>query len=438
MVLNRRGFLGLGALGLAAAAGGLWLAPRRARAASAPLDPILVVIFLRGGADGLHLVAPIGDPSYASLRGSLALSKTIPFVDGFGLHPALEALGPLQESGQLAAVHAVGSDDRSRSHFEAQDEMELADPERRGGGTGWLARAFAQELEPEPFASLALANTLPLALAGSDAFAIGDPARFGLDEIPDATQREILARYEAAGDDAVALAGRRAFAALREYSERTRGASLVERGTATGTRLSTDAARPQTLERAPRRVSGPDELRTGARGRGRPRRADPPLSERIRQIVALERSGIALRAIALDCQGFDTHQRQGTDAGAMVRPLRELAAGLSALADGFRGRRDWIAVAMTEFGRTVRPNGSQGTDHGHASAFLVAGPRVRPGVHGRWPGLEESALHEGRDLAVATDYRQVLHEVLVAHFGGPPPPGTFPGLAPSPIGVVEV
>lgn len=404
MELTRRRFLGLGGMALAAAAGGgLWLRPRSAYGAEGDAAPLLVVIFLRGGADGLHLVPPLGDAAYRRLRGALAIEEPLPFTEGFGLHPALAALLPLAAKGELAAVHAVGSGDRSRSHFEAQDVLEIGDPLARHGSDGWLARALASA--GGPFARLALANALPLSLRGSGAFAIGDPARFGLDGASDAARRELAARYAAAGGDPVAEAGRRALEALGEYQRRVRGGSLEAAGG------------------------------RAARGRGG-RRADPPLPERVRQLLALEGSGLPLRAVALESHGWDTHQRQGAAQGAMARPMQELGQSLAALADGLRGRRNWLAVAMTEFGRTVRPNGSQGTDHGTASVLLVAGSRVRPGVHGPWPGLAEASLHEGRDLAVTTDTRQVLHEILTAHLGAPPAPEVFPGLSPRPLGVV--
>jgi uncharacterized protein (DUF1501 family) len=407
MVLTRRRFLQIGGLGLLATAGSsLWLDPRGARAASRSGTPLLVTLFLRGAADGLHLVPPIGDPHYARARGALALAKPLPFADGFGLHPALAALQPLVRQGELAAVQAVGSDDRSRSHFEAQDRMELADPERRGGGDGWLARALDTQTEQDPFATLALANSLPLSLEGAGAFAIGDPARFGLEGASPGARRALVSRYDAAGADPVAAAGRRALGALAEYERRTGLASP------TGSTLSD---RP---------------------GRGGGRRADPPLPERVRQLLALEAAGLPIRAVALECHGWDTHQRQGSEIGAMVRPMQELANGLAGLASGLRGRRQWLAVVMTEFGRTVRPNGSQGTDHGHASVMLIAGSLVEAGVHGPWPGLADDALYEGRDLAVATDYRDVLHEVLTAHLGAPPPANTFPGLDARALGVI--
>lgn len=408
MVLTRRRVLQLGGLSAAALAGvPIWFASRRASAAIEARTPLLVLIFLRGGADGLHLVPPIGDPEYARARGSLALAKTLPFVEGFGLHPALAPLQPLVERGELAAVHAVGSSDRSRSHFEAQDLMELADPERRGGGTGWLARAMAGTTDEGPFATLALAGGLPLSLRGSGAFAIGDPSQFGLSGADTNARARLERRYTDAAGDPFAEAGLRALGALSEFEHRT-GRS------------------PQGLE-AP-------ETRSPARRKGR--RADPPLSERIRQLLELDQARLGIRAVALECHGWDTHQRQGTETGSMTRPIQELASGMASLADALRGRRDWLAVAITEFGRTVRPNGSQGSDHGHGGVTLIAGPGVKPGVHGPWPGLTEGALHEGRDLAVATDYRHVLFEVLSATLRTAPPPQTFPGFAPKPLGLL--
>lgn len=366
------------------------------------MEPLLVVVFLRGGADGLHLVPPVGDALYARARGALALPKSLPFAEGFGLHPALGALSPLVARGELAAVHAVGSDDRSRSHFEAQDRMELADPDRSADGNGWLTRALAGD-RSNPFSRLALANALPLALAGSGAFAVADPGRFGLEGASETLRQDLEARYALMADDPVAEAGRRAFGALAHYQRLTRPTMSGAAGS------------------------------VGAR-RGRGRRADPPLPERMRQLVALVEAGLPLRAVALEAHGWDTHQRQGLEQGAMVRPLTELGTALATLSEGLSGRRAWRAVVMTEFGRTVRPNGSGGSDHGHASAMLLAGPGLRPGVHGPWPGLAEDRLHEGRDLAVATDYRDVLHEVLASAFG-PLPPQAFPGLSPKPLGL---
>ncbi len=420
MGVTRRGFLRAGGLSLLAsacaptslpaAAPGL---PSRASAAGgdrrtvatstrayvgAPGDPLLVTVFLRGGADGLHLVPPFGDRGYERLRGSLSLSQTLPFAKGFGLHPELAALEPLVERGELAVVHAVGSPHPTRSHFEAQDFMEWGRPGAIRTKDGWLARALRDVAGENAFASLALTSRLPLTLRGSDAFAIDDPGRFGIPGASRGARAALVQMYAASGGDPVGSAGSRALDALAE----------VER--LTGRR---------------------------AAGRRRPtRRAGAQLSAAVEQLVALEAAGLPLRAVFLESSGWDTHQGQGTTSGAMARAVRDLGEAIARLRTASEGRSDWLIVVMTEFGRTVRPNGSRGTDHGHGSVMLVAGARVRGGLYGDWPGLDESRLYEGRDLPVTTDYRSVLTEVLRAHLGAPPPPDTFPDFAPTGLGLV--
>ncbi|MBW2415412.1 MAG: DUF1501 domain-containing protein [Deltaproteobacteria bacterium] len=387
-----------GAFGvLAAGALPIWLASGPARAAAARRgDPLLVVIFQRGGADGLHVLPPLGDPGYARLRGALALDDALPFAGDFRLHPALEKLAPLVDRGELAAVHAAGSPDSTRSHFSAQDVMEAGTPGGRRIVDGWLARAL-QDADAGAFDALALTDSLPFTLRGSGAFAMADPRRFG---VPGASPRALDAlerAYTRSGPgDAFGDSARRALGAIGEF-------------------------RSQTGFRAPR-------------GAGRPARAQ--LEVRARALVELERTGLPMSAVMLESSGWDTHLRQGTDKGTMRQPLRDLAAGVSVLHRGLAERRDLLVVVMTEFGRTVRPNGSGGSDHGHGSAMLVIGPRVRPGVHGAWPGLQPDRLWEGRDLPVANDYRHVLWEVLRAHLGRAPPAATFPGFDARPLGLL--
>ena len=142
-----------------------------------------------------------------------------------------------------------------------------------------------------------------------------------------------------------------------------------------------------------------------------------------------------MRAVYIESTSWDTHQNQGIETGSMANSIRDLSHALKSLSDGLRGRRAWLALVHTEFGRTVRPNGSRGSDHGHASLALVAGPGVRPGLHGNWPGLASANLTEGRDLAVTTDYRSVAWEVLQQHLGEPPPRPTFPGFQPQALGL---
>ncbi len=395
MVLTRRDFVRSGLL--AAGTLPIWYASGPLRAASARKgEPLLVVIFQRGGADGLHLAPPLGDPGYAKLRGKLALSDALPFDGKFRLHPSLARLEPLVAARQLALVPAAGSPDPSRSHFAAQDSIEAGEPGSRRIVDGWLARALRAADPGGAFASLALTDALPVTLRGSGAFAISDPRQFGVPGASDRALAAVEAAYSGPGGDVFRDSGRLALDALSDYRQRTG-------------------------YRAPR-------------GFGRPVR--PQLEARARALVDLERTGLPIRAVMLESSGWDTHLRQGTDRGTMAGPLADLAAGMALLYEGLAERRDLLIVVMTEFGRTVRPNGSGGSDHGHGSALLVAGPRVRGGVHGDWPGLEPHRLWEGRDLPVANDYRHVLSEVLQAHLGRPVPEAAFPGFEARRLGLI--
>ncbi|MGI9590099.1 MAG: DUF1501 domain-containing protein [Myxococcota bacterium] len=395
MGLTRRRFLEVGSLSLLAGAlGRPGLGQASMRGA-----PLLVVVFLRGGADGLHLVPPVGDGDYARVRGKLALAETLPFVTGFGLHPELAPLAPLVRRGELAVVHAAGSPHPTRSHFEAQDFMEAGAPGITRLRDGWLARALGGVGE-DPFASLAVAPQLPLTLRGSGSFACSDVDSFG---IPGAggRAREALAQLYAEGDgDPVAAAGRRALAALAELERRV------------GTR-------------------------GGARRLRRPTPSGARIEASVGELLRLERAGLGLEAVFFESGGWDTHMRQGAEEGQMAGWIGDLARGIAQLFAELGERRELRLVVMTEFGRTVRPNGSDGTDHGHGSVMLVAGHGVRGGVHDDWAGLREAALHEGRDLPVRTDWRTVLHEVLVTHLGAPPPANTFPGFTPGSLGLFE-
>jgi uncharacterized protein (DUF1501 family) len=407
--LTRREILGAGALGLVTAAGlPLW-SRAEGTAAVSPLDPLLVVIFLRGAADGLHLVPPMGDASLRRLRaGSLAVERTLALPEGvpgsgaFALHPAFEPIAPLLARGELAIVHAAGSPDPTRSHFEAQDFMEAGTPGRHARGDGWMARALGPTSDEALFSRIALTSELPISLRGTRAIALSDPQRLSLGRLPERERAALTAAYEG-GDpaDPVVAAGRRAL----EMAGRLRE---LEPGGAE--RRSRDAA-------------------SGGR-------RDRSLKRRVETLIALDRSGGSIEAAFLDVGDWDTHSNQGGVEGRAAQRIRDLAEGMAALHDAFAGRRALTTLVMTEFGRTARPNGTGGTDHGHGSAMLVAGSRVRPGVHGEWRGLGSDALHQGRDLPVLNDYRDVAAEVLRAHLGRAPGPDVFPGHTVKRIGVL--
>jgi len=151
----------------------------------------------------------------------------------------------------------------------------------------------------------------------------------------------------------------------------------------------------------------------------------------------MTQAGLTIDAVFLDSGDWDTHTRQGGSNGRAARCITDLAAGIAALYRAFEGERDVLCMVMTEFGRTVRPNGTGGTDHGHGAAMLLAGPKVRGGVHGDWRGLEREHLYEGRDLPVLNDYRSVATEVLTAYLGRPPAPDVFPGYTTKRLGLFE-
>jgi len=402
MMLTRRAVLRSGACALAALGG----PPRflvRAAQASEARGKVLVAIFQRGAVDGLSMVPPHGDPGYYAARGSIALARpqrgneatALDLDSFFGLHPALGALAPLWSSRTLALVHACGSPDVTRSHFDAQDYMESGTPGVKSTADGWLGRA-AGALPADratPFRAVALGPRLPRILAGPEpALAVASLDRF---EVRTATAAAAAARgFESLYGDGVRDllhgTGRETFEAVR----------MLKGAGATGLAPANGAVYP----------------------RGR-------FGESLRQIAQLVRADVGLRIAFTDVGGWDTHVEQGAEDGQLANRLRELGAGLAAFAQDLGDRLgDVLVLTMSEFGRTVAENGNRGTDHGHATAMLVLGGGVRGGrVYGRWPGLAPEQRFEGRDLAVTTDFRALFHEVTTRHLALPSPTALFPG-----------
>jgi len=371
-------------------------------------SPLLAVIFLRGAADGLHLVPPIGDREWQKIRaGELAVGETLAFAKGFGLHPAFEPIRLLVERDQLAIVHAAGSPDPTRSHFDAQDFMESGTLGRRRDD-GWMARALGPTSDSDLFSRLALTSELPLTLRGSRALALNEPSRLSLARLPLAERERLERTYaSASNDDPVAQAGRLALAAAAQLR-------------------ALDTAQPR---------------RGRALGRGRERgpgnRGASSLTQRVETLAKLTRAGATIDAVFLDVDDWDTHARQGGIEGRAANRIADLAAGVAALHRTFEPEREVITLVMTEFGRTVRPNGTGGTDHGHGSVLLAFGPRVRGGIHGDWQGLHESALWQGRDLPVLNDYRDVAGEILASFNGRPLDADVFPDHTPRHLGILR-
>jgi uncharacterized protein (DUF1501 family) len=364
---------------------------------------ILVTIFQRGACDGLNTVIPIGEETYRKVRPSIAVSpdKALDLGDGFfAFHPALEPLLPLWKEKSLAVVHAIGSPDPTRSHFDAQDFMESGTPGLKSTDDGWMNRHLQAnpDAKATPFRAVSLTPTVPRSLAGKvPALAMANLQSFGIRgaNVANATDSaRLVARgfedmYEGAVHDALHGTGKEAFDAM-EFLKKS------------------DPARyqPENGAQYPR----------GKYGDG------------LRQIAQLIKADVGVEMAFAETGGWDHHAAEGAEQGQIAQKLRELGGALAAFHKDMGDRMaDIVVVTMTEFGRTVRENGNRGTDHGHASvSFVMGGPVDGGKVHGKWPGLRDGDLYEGRDLAVTTDFRDLLAEVLARHSGGRDLKSVFP------------
>jgi uncharacterized protein (DUF1501 family) len=388
---------------------GLGFAPgflRRALAETASARRrVLVTIFQRGAVDGLSMVPPAAEAAYFAARPGIAIPPpgaaegAALALDGhFALHPALRALAPFWNEGSLAIVHAVGSPDPTRSHFDAQDALDAGTPGMKSTPDGWENRALRSlPAAASPLRGVALQPNLPRSLAGrAPAVAMGSLGDFGLRAgRADPAAERLLRAYATAADPALRTTGDEAVETLRLLREANPG----------GIAPSPGADYPAA-----------------------------PIGQRMKQIAQLIKADVGLEIAATDCGGWDTHAGQGAAQGALANRLSELGGALAAFATDLGGRMaDVCVVTMTEFGRTVRENGTRGTDHGHGSVMLVLGGSVKGRrVVARWKGLEERNLFEGRDLAATIDHREVLSEVLAKHMGIADLGAVFPGFGSGP------
>jgi uncharacterized protein (DUF1501 family) len=418
--MNRRAFLKEAAVAVVAFGAVPRFLLRAASAAPGERRRVLVAIFQRGAADGLNIVIPFGDPDYARARPRIAIAppsregaeRALDLDGFFGLHPSLAPLQPLFARGELAWVHAVGSPDATRSHFDAQDFMEAGTPGVKSTADGWLNRCLQHAPAPAQasvFRGVALTPLLPrslqgpaaaLALPSLDAFDLRGPAP------PDkVVHRGFESLYREAVQDFLGGTGPATFDAVK----RLRGARAV--------------ARP------------PEHGAVYPRGR---------FGEALRQTAQLVKADVGLEIAFVEVGGWDHHVAEGGARGQLATRLEEFGQALAAFWQDLGERRaDVVVLSMTEFGRTVRENGSAGTDHGHAGVMLALGGAVRGGkVYGRWPGLAPERLFEGRDLAQTTDFRDLFAEVAVRHLrldwraaplfpGYAVRPEAFPGVLPA-------
>lgn len=402
MNTSRRLFLKNGGVALAAiGALSLWKpgwfgrdrACRRCRC-RANSRKVLICVFQRGAADGLSMVVPHGDRFYYQHRQEIALPRPSRSratgssldLDGFfALHPALDAFLPLYKAGHLAVVHACGSHNASRSHFDMQDFMESGVPDDKSVHTGWLNRLLQAKVEADAttFRAVAMAPLIPRTLQGDyEAIAIRDLATFGVTASGAAgnVASGFEGMYDSAVDGVLHGAGKESFNAI----------AMLKKANPTQYSPAHGAVYP----------------------RG-------PFGQAMLQVAQLIKANVGLEVAFVELDGWDTHNNQGATNGQLAGRLHDFSQAIAALHSDLGDRMsDVLLLTMSEFGRAARQNGNRGTDHGHGTCFFALGGGVNGGrVLGQWPGLAPDKLFEQRDLAVTTDFRAVFAEVCARHFG---------------------
>jgi uncharacterized protein (DUF1501 family) len=349
----------------------------------------LVVIFQRGACDGLNVVVPYTEKNYYAMRPTIAIqpNDVLDLNGFFGLHPQMAAFKPLYDQGHLAIVHAVGSPDPSRSHFDAQDYMESGTPGVKVTPDGWLNRALQTEPltgKPTAFRAVALGTDVPRTLQGKvPAIAVAN-----------------LADFSVAGKGPQTSSISNAFQAM--YDEST---DAVLHGTG-----------EETFEAVKMLKAADPAKYQPAAGVSYPNTA---FGNSMKQIAQLLKANLGVEAAFSDIGGWDTHQNQGGANGQLANRLKEFSETIAAFWQDMGSDQENITlVTMSEFGRTARQNGTGGTDHGHANVMFVLGGAVKGGkIYGKWPGVADEQLNEGRDLKVTTDFRNVLGEAAYKTLG---------------------
>ena len=418
--MERRAFVKSGALALVT----MGLSPSFLRRTAFGMElrraangKVLICLFQRGAADALNIVVPHGERAYYAMRPSINIPQpsranaggAIDLDGFFGLHPALAPLKPLYDRGLLAPVQAVGSPSTTRSHFDAQDYMETGTPDVKGTTDGWLNRYLAVKgtcdecnLAKTPFRAVSLTPQTPRILEGPSAtVAMNSLDEFSVRATGNSAER-LEALYRTGSADLVHGTGAEMFDAVKMLRSANPQRYL-----------------PQNGAEYPRSQFG----------------------QRLLQIAQLVKANVGLEIAFADVGGWDTHVNQGSSTGQLAQRLDDFSRSIAALVTDLGDRMDDVVIlTMSEFGRMARENGNRGTDHGHAGALFVIGGHVKGGkVHGKWPGLEQEQLYEGRDLALTTDFRSVFAEVVSDHLGARALDRIFPGFTASPrdfLGIV--
>jgi len=379
----------------------------RAAAASDGRKRLLIAVFQRGAMDGLNMLVPFGEADYYRLRPSIGIARPggdngAVDLDGFfGLHPRMAPLKPLWDNGMLAAIHACGSPDTTRSHFDAQDYMESATPGVKSTRDGWLNRYLQATNSTTALQGVAVTRQTPrtmqgraatLSFPGVDDFAVRDTM---------GSAHALEDSYTRTADALLSTSAKEAFEAM----------NILQKATAGSYQPANGADYPRS-----------------------------PFGRALQEIARIAKANVGLEVAFAESSGWDTHVNQGSDNGQLAGRLDDLARSLEALTRDLGDRMaDTVILTMSEFGRAASQNGNGGTDHGHGNAMMLIGGPIKGGhVYGKWPGLRPEQRFDGRDLAVTTDFRDVFAELVTTHLGAPVAalPRIIPGFTPGkPIGL---
>ncbi|MDR3711282.1 MAG: DUF1501 domain-containing protein [Puia sp.] len=380
---------------------------------------VLICIFQRGAMDGLMAVTPLTDPYLQAARPTLFMSaaknstnspKGSPLIDldgRFGLHPAMKSFEPLFRDKRLAIVHGIGSPNNTRSHFDAQDYMESGTPFSKGTPSGWLNRAIGLlGHDASPFRAVSLTPSMPRSFYGDNpTVAIGDLQDFAIQMKGNPLAANMAARsfedlYDQASSDLLKDTGKESFDAVKMLQK-----------------MDTHNYRPENGAVYP----------------------FSPLGNALKQIAQLIKMDVGLEVAFAESTGWDTHFNQGTESGVFARSASDLSNSMAAFWADMEAFQDSVTVmTMTEFGRTVKQNGTGGTDHGRGSCNFILGNGVNGGiVHGELRELAVENLEDGRDLPVTTDFRSVFSEVADRHLQISDDTVLFPGWQGKKIGTMR-
>jgi uncharacterized protein (DUF1501 family) len=381
----------------------------RAAEAAGSRRRLLIAIFQRGAVDGLNMIVPYGEADYYRLRPTIAIPRpgkalrqgsghadaaAIDLDGFFGLHPRMASLEPFWRNKSLAIVHACGSPDSTRSHFDAQDYMETATPGVKSTRDGWLNRYLQAEAgERNPLRGVAVTRQMPRSLQGvAPALAVGRVGEFGV-RGDRGMHDSFESAYQSAADEILNGTAGEAFDAMR------------------------------ALQRVLPRTYQPSN------GASFPR---SPFGQALQDIARLAKADVGLEVAFAETGQWDHHVNEGGATGQIANRLDDFTRSLAALVQDLGDRMaDTVILTMSEFGRAVAENGNRGTDHGHGNAMIAIGGPVKGGIYGQWPGLTADQRFEGRDLAVTTDFRDVFGEVVMRQLGADEQTArrVFPGYA---------